>query len=621
MTTRHWTDGLHHDGSSLYVSNPLPAYNEVVTIWLRAPLDAPIRAAFLRSFPDGENHLETMRLEKQEGVCAWWAAELRCTMPSNPYHFKILTDEGAYYYKANGVSHSQSPDFFDFKLLTDFEAPAWLKNSVFYQIYPDRFYNGDPSTDVPPGAWTRRGYTTSQREWGAPPLHYREAGNVDFYGGDLPGITQKIDYLRDLGVNALYLNPIFTSHTNHRYDIMDFYYVDPHLGGNEALVELRQALDRADMRLILDVTPNHCSFEHPWFTAAQHDPDAPSASYFTFYKRPNEYEAWFGDMSLPKLNYNSPALRDVMYGGQDAILRYWLREPYRIDGWRLDVQNMVGRQGRTQMGNKTGRHMRRAIKAENPQAYLMGENFHDATGHLQGNELDAIMNYQGFNIPARRWLGGYDYLAEFNSAAMDGALMSAEAMAGQWQNYRAAIPWAVVEMQFNQLCSHDTARILYVVKGDKALQKLGVALLLTYPGVPCVYYGDEIGLDGAPDPDNRRCMPWDESAWDHDLRGFYQRLIALRRTAPALIEGGYQTLHADGGLIAYQRQAREQQLVIVGYRGPGALPQASIPVRHGGIADGATLTDLLSGQRFTVANGALDLRGLTLGAALVLEVA
>jgi len=619
MQTLHWTAGLHHDGSAMYVSNPLPAFNETVTIWLRAPIDAPIRAVFLRSFPNGENHFDAMKSVKQEGVCAWWAAELHCPMLSNPYHFKILTDEGAYYYKANGVSRSHSPDLFDFKLLADFEAPPWLNSSIFYQIFPDRFYNGDPDNDVPPGAWTRRGYTTQRRAWGAPPLHYREAGNVDFYGGDLVGIQQKINYLLDLGVNALYLTPIFTSHTNHRYDIMDFYHVDPHLGSDAALVDLRRALERAGIRLILDVTPNHCSFEHPWFKNAQEDANAHSVEFFTFYHYPDQYEAWFGDITLPKLNYSSEALRNVMYAAPYAVLRHWLREPYRMDGWRLDVQNMVGRLGRTQMGNKIGRHMRRAIKSENPDAYLMGENFHDATSHLQGNELDAIMNYQGFNFPVRRWLGGYDHLAEGHSPTIDEVLMPAEAMAAQWLNFRAAIPWTIATQQFNQLDSHDTVRILHVVKGDRALVKLGAVLLMTYLGVPCLYYGSELGLDGGPDPDNRRCMPWDESTWDHDLRRFHQRLIALRRTAPALVQGGYETIHAADGLIVYQRQSPEQRLVIVGYRGPDTLLTATVPVRYAGIDDDIVLTDLLGGGAFTVQNGLLELTNLERGAALVLE--
>jgi alpha-glucosidase len=615
----HWTAGLHHDGSALYVSNPLPAYGETVTIRLRAPADAPMKATFLRTFANGVNLLTPMQETRRDEVCVWWAAEMPCVMPSNPYHFKLLTDEGAYYYNAGGIRRAATPDMFDFKLLTDYAAPAWVHESVFYQIFPDRFYNGDPASDVPPGAWSVRGFTTRQRAWGDLPLPWAEAGNLDFYGGDLPGIAQKLDYLTDLGVNALYLTPIFAAHTNHRYDTIDFDHIDPYLGGDAALVELREALDRAGMRLILDITPNHCSAEHPWFKAAQADPDAPSADFFTFYERPNNYEKWAGDPMLPKLNYTSEALRATMYGAPDSIMRRWLREPYRIDGWRLDVQNMVARQGRTQMGNKIARNMRRAVKSVNAEAYLMGENFHDATSHLQGNELDGIMNYQGFNTPARRWLAGYDYAAEERGPAVDWTLMPAEAMTEQWLAFRSAIPWAVANQQFNQLCSHDTIRILTVLNRDRELLKLAVTLLMTYPGVPCIYYGDEIGMEGGKDPDNRRCMRWDEATWDTDLRSHYQHLIRLRKESPALKYGGYQSIYAEEGFVAYLRQSPEQRLLVVGYRGPNTFLARALPVRHAAIPDGTTLVDQLSGERFIVESGAVNLPDLPPGAALVLE--
>ncbi len=277
----HWTAGLHHDGSELYVSNPLPRCGETVTIRLRAPANAPIRHLFLRAAPDGEEDLKAMRCVHTDGVSSWWETGLTVTMPRTTYRFKVISSEGAYWVNALGVSRADSPDWFDFKLLADFAAPSWLEDAVFYQIFPDRFFNGDPSNDVPPGAWNNHhGFSTSRREWDEPPLHWSEGGGLDFYGGDLQGITQKLDYLRDLGVNALYLNPIFTAYTNHRYDTADYHNVDPYLGGNEALAELRRALDRAGMRLVLDVTLNHCGARHPWFVAAQADPNAPTAEYF-----------------------------------------------------------------------------------------------------------------------------------------------------------------------------------------------------------------------------------------------------------------------------------------------------------------------------------------------------
>ncbi len=621
MTTQlHWTAGLHHDGSALYVSNPLPTHGERVTVRVRVPADAPIQRIFLRTAPDGENKLDALHQVERDSVSAWWAGELHVSMPRNPYRFKIMTGEGTYHLTAAGSSQAEGPDFFDFKILADYAAPPWLENTVFYQIFPDRFCNGDPANDVKPGEWKTGKYQTQLRPWGAPLLSYREAGNLDFYGGDLPGIAQKIDYLRDLGVNALYLTPIFTSGSNHRYDISDFANVDPHLGGNEGLALLRRTLDSAGMRIVLDVTLNHCGWKNAWFTSAQADLSSPTADYFTFYNnRSDQYEAWLGINTLPKFNYRSEKLRDALYRSEDSTLRSWLREPYRIDGWRLDVANMQGRQGTIQLGNKIGRQIRRAVKVDAPQAYLLGEHFYDGTPHLQGDELDASMNYQGFTLPLWRYLSGHEHGTEWRPESADQSRMAAEALVEQWARFRAAVPWVVARQQFNLLDSHDTPRILNKVDGDKALVRLAAVLLMTYVGVPCIYYGDEIGLAGGQDPDNRRCMPWDERDWDSDLRAHFQKVIALRRTAPALMRGGYQDLYASDGLLVYQRQSAEQRLIVIGYRGPDSLLTTLIPVRHGGLRDGATLVDLLNGGSYTVDNGLIQLGQLDRGTALILE--
>lgn len=622
MTLRpHWTAGLHHDGSELYVSNPLPRSGETITVRLRAPADAPVRHIFLRTAPDGEEDLKMMRRAREDGVSVWWETTLTLTMPRLNYRFKVMSGEGAYWYNALGASRADSPDGYDFKLLADFAAPAWLEAAVFYQIFPDRFYNGDPANDVPPGAWTNHhGHAVQRRAWDEPPLPWNDGGNLDFYGGDLAGIIQKLDVLRELGVTGLYLNPIFTAYSNHRYDIADYNHVDPHLGGNTALAELRRALDEAGMRLVLDVTPNHCGARHHWFLAAQADAHAPTAEYFTFHHHPDDYECWLGHRSLVKLNYHSARLRDAMYAAPDSVLRRWLLPPYRIDGWRLDVANMTARQGMQQLEHKIWRGVRRAVKADQPETYLVGENFYDGTPHLQGDELDAVMNYQGFTIPVWSWLRGRELPAEviYGREWLDPFPLPAEALAEQWQRFRAAVPWVVTRQQFNQLGSHDTPRILSLVGGDKNLLRLGVVLLLTFPGVPCIYYGDEIGMEGLFDPDNRRPMRWDTTTWDMDLREFYRRLIALRRSAPALRRGGFQMVYAAGGLLAYQRQSPEQRLLVIACRGPEPLA-ADVPVRHAGLADGTPLTDVLSGTTHTVQDGRLRFDGLQAGAALILQ--
>jgi alpha-glucosidase len=615
----HWTAGVHHDGSALYVSNPLPALNETVTVTLRVPKEAPIRRAFLRTAPDGENHMEAMTVSHEDGLCRFYAAPLPVRMPLNRYRFKLITDDGAYYVTELGVSRADSPDFFDFALLADFQAPAWVRSAVFYQIFPDRFHNGDPSNDVKDGEWSIDGGSTRHRVWGESPLEWKTGRALDFYGGDLAGIEQKLDYLADLGVNALYLTPIFKALTNHRYDIMDFDQVDPHLGGDAALASLRRALDARGMYLMLDVTLNHIGWRHPWFTEAQQNEHAPSADFFTFYERPNKYEMWLGVKSLVKLNYRSEKLRERMYRAEDSVLRRWMRDPYRIDAWRLDVANMQGRQGVIQLGHKVGREIRRAVKGDNRQLYLIGEHFYDASLHLQGEELDATMNYQGFTVPIWRWLAGKDLGVAWGRDSGDTVLLSAEFVAEQWRRYLAAVPWAIAAQQFNLLGSHDTPRILTHADGDQALARLGATLLLTFPGVASIYYGDEIGMEGGVDPDNRRTMIWEQDKWNHDLRGHYQRLIALRRDSPALREGGFQIVYAHDGILAYQRQSREQRLLIIAHRGPGELLEAIIPVRHAGIDNGTTFVDRLSGATFTVQDGTLMLRNIAHGAGFVLE--
>jgi alpha-glucosidase len=614
-----WTAGLHHDGSAVYVSNPYPKLEEKVTISLRAPLDAPLRGVYLRTEPDGEAHYTPMQITQRNAVSAFWSATIHITMLRTHYRFKLMTPAGSLWLNALGITRSDGPDGYDFKLLANYAAPRWVHDAVFYQIFPDRFHNGDPSLTIQPGSRTKREFSVQVRNWGDPPLSYREAGNLDFYGGDLPGIAQKLDYLEDLGVNAIYLTPIFTSPSNHRYNIDDFYNVDPHLGGNQALAELRQAMDQHDMRLMLDITPNHVSSLNPWFLDAQQNENAPTADFFTFNRRPNDYVAWLGVKSLPKLNYNSARLREVMYEAPDSIIRLWLKDPYRIDGWRLDVANMTGRLGVSLLTHKVKRGIRRAAKDENPEAYLIGENFFDGTPYLQGDELDAIQNYQGFNIPMWRWLNGKDNGWLGDKGWVDRSIMPSEAFAEQLTLYRAAVPWVIANQQFNQLGSHDTPRILTVVDGDKELARLGAFLLMTYPGVPCVYYGDEIGMEGAGDPDNRRTMIWESDHWDTGLRAFYQKLITLRKASSALKTGGYQQLIAERGLFAFMRQSPEQTLIIVANRDSTETP-VTLPVWQAGIADGTTAVDLLSDKALMVQNGVIELDVLSRPSMLMLEV-
>jgi alpha-glucosidase len=314
--------------------------------------------------------------------------------------------------------------------------------------------------------------------------------------------------------------------------------------------------------------------------------------------------------SLPKFNYRSTALRNIMYAGPEAVFRRWLRPPYAIDGWRVDVANMLARQGAEQLGFEVGHGIRDAVKSENSQAYLLGENFFDATPHgtpqLQGDLWDATMNYAGFSMPIWYWLRGFEINqhGEPHQAASN-IPWTSQALVDTWRAFRAAIPWTIARQQFNLLGSHDTPRILSVVDGDAALNRLAAGLLLTYVGVPSIYYGDEVGLAGR-GSQIRACMPWDSGSWDHDLRAFYQTLIQFRQSSTALTEGGFQVLLVEANTLAYLRDSDQEQVVVIAHRGPGMRPSGGIPVAHGALPNGAELVELFSRRKAVVENGYLS---------------
>jgi alpha-glucosidase len=607
---------VHHDGSSRYVRLPHPGearLGDEVTLRLRAGLDVPIERVLLRTAPDGEQAFTEMQPGGQEAACRWWQVRLRLAEPLVSYRFLLFTGDGAWWYNGASLQRHIPTDAENFRLLADYQAPAWVRDSVFYQIFPDRFADGNPANNVRDGEWEYRGQKARARAWGEQPSTGPDA-MVEFFGGDLAGIKARLAHLEELGANALYINPIFTAYSNHRYDVVDYDNVDPHLGGDSALLSLRQATRASGMRLILDIVPNHCGILHPWFQAAQADSNLPQADYFTFHRHPDQYESWLGVHTLPKLNYRSTELRRAMYQNPDSILRRWLQPPYSIDGWRLDVANMLARQGADQMGAEVGQGMRQAIKGENPAAYILGEHFFDASSQLQGDMWDAAMNYIGFTKPLRYWLMNF----EIHQHAQPKTIASAQpwptqALVDTWQAYRAAIPWVIACQQYNLLSSHDTPRILSWLRADPAKNRLAVAILLTYVGVPGIYYGDEIGLGASPDATARDCMPWERHAWDMELFEFYKRLVALRRSSSALRQGGFQVLLAEEDLLAYLRDADQELVIVVGNRGPGQWLAGELSVRQGAVPDGLTFTEIFSGMRSTVVNGCLPLGALPPG--------
>ncbi len=623
-----WLRTVHHDGSERYVSDLYPRLGDTVRLRLRVAAGAPVRRVLVRIFPDGEQFFVPMEAQPlaEGSPSRWWEADLFINEPVVHYRFVLEANDGVWWYTAAGPTVRVPLDATDFRILADYDPPAWVHESVFYQIFPDRFANGDPGNDPRAEDLPRRivgphgkSYTINPAgtlPWGAPPPQETFSSFI-FYGGDLQGIARHLDHVAELGANALYLNPIFTAHSNHKYDVTDYDHVDPHLGGDAALVALRKALDAQGMRYLLDIVPNHCGYAHPWFQAARADADAPEAEFFTFPGHPEEYASWLGVWTLPKLNYRSAELRRRIYAGDDAVFRRWLRPPFAADGWRVDVGNMLARQGPTQMGREVVQGIRQAVKATRPDAYLMGENFFDATHQLQGDQWDGAMNYLGFASPLRHWLGGYEQGAfGLKEKIVAQPPWPTAALEATWRGVRAAIPWAVALQQYNLLNSHDTDRIRTVVGGNDALHRLAVALLLTYPGVPGLYYGNEVGMANVPGLGARGCMPWDRSQWDAALFAYYRDLVALRRSSPVLRRGGFQMLAVEADTFAYQREGRAERIIVVAHRGKQPRPAGDLPVAHGDVPDGARFVERFSGREAVVREGALPLPEQQQGATL-----
>lgn len=416
--------------------------------------------------------------------------------------------------------------------------PAWLEDRVFYQIFPDRFYNGDPAND--PAAVT---------PWGGQP------GLDNFFGGDLAGIEQKIPYLTDLGINALYLNPIFDAPSNHKYDTRDYLRIAPEFGDLRTYLRLVKALRRCGIRLILDGVFNHTGDQ---FWAFRDLVRRGSASpYQSWYHcqlpvvqspRPN-YECWWGIGTLPKLNYNTPEVVSYIL----RVAAFWTLTG--IDGWRLDVPNEV----RADFWPA----FRRLVKALNPEAYLVGEIWDDATLWLQGDKFDAVMNY-----PLRELIISFFARQEMEAAVFDEKLA----------DLRARYNETVNRSMFNLLSSHDTPRFLTVCRGDDRRMLQALLFLFTYPGVPVLYYGDEIGMTGEKDPDCRRTMIWDETRWHREIYQAAKELIRLRKTRLALRRGEFKTALTDGyGVYAYWRLYGRERLLVL-FNNTERMAEIKIPL-------------------------------------------
>lgn len=558
-----WRKYVDSQVAEPYVSPLTPKAGEPVHISIRVPVASPVTEVVLVSSMLGRGDHRIMKVDSGASLenapaVPYWKAEIPMPPVDGLYWwFELHTGTEVYYYGADGFS-MYTPAFRDcFHLEAGLELPGWIPSGVCYQIFPDRFRKGDSSVGVRPGEYTFDGARPQVLDWEQPPLEFEQGRCLDFYNGDLKGIADSVDHFVAMGVTVLYLNPIGVSRTIHRYDCCDFFHVDEKLGGDQALIDLIDVMHQHGIKVVVDISINHTGTAHPWFVAAQADPDGEEATYY--YKNPDgSFEFWEGVPTLPQLNYGSQKLREIMYRGQDSVMRKFLKPPFNQDGWRLDVADVVGRHGSDQYCHEIWREVRTAVKETNPQAYLVAEDWGDASDHLHGDEWDGTMNYYGSSRLLRRWVGETDrfQLPGWGHYPVPGSYFSGIDFAQALDRQLHTLPPQLLFQQFNLIDSHDTPRLHnnHLVY-DWALYRGAVMFLYLLPGIPNVYYGDEICLDGkiGSVEASRYPMQWDESKWNQEYWDLYVRLGKLRRTVPALAYGAWKILYADDSSLVFAR--------------------------------------------------------------------
>lgn len=536
------------------------------------------------------------------------------------YYFKVVTGKSVCYYNQIGAARELNP-YYNFLIIPGFKVPQWVKGAVMYQIFVDRFYDGDPSNNVLDDEYSYIGEHVNQvKDWGKYPA---TMGIREFYGGDLKGVWDKLDYLQELGVEVIYFNPLFVSPSNHKYDIQDYDYIDPHLGvivsdqgellaegdqdnthagryidrvtnkanleaSNAFFASLVEEIHARGMRVIIDGVFNHCgsfnkwldrehiysSSDHQYEAGAYERYDSPYHSFFKFYSdqwpNNNSYDGWWGHDTLPKLNYEeSGKLEEYILG----IGKKWVSAPYHVDGWRLDVAADLGYSA--EYNHQFWKKFRTVVKEANPEAVILAEHYGDSHDWLAGGEWDTVMNYDAFMEPITWFLTG---MQKHSDEYRQDMLGNADYFFGAMHHNMSRMGGLSVEISMNQLSNHDHSRFLTRTNRtvgrvanagpeaasyniDKAVFMEAVVIQMTWPGAPTIYYGDEAGVCGWTDPDNRRTYPWGHE--DKLLLDFHKAVIRMHKECPVFREGSYKQLVSEYNLICYGRFTKEDAVIVV----------------------------------------------------------
>lgn len=563
---------------------------------------------------------QEMELEESRGGFDYYVTTLHVENEIIHYYFELQIDQSKCYYNQLGVSRDLK-EYHSFVISPGFSVPEWARGAVMYQVFVDRFCNGDKTNDVETREYSYiNDYSVKVEDWNKPPA---TMGVREFYGGDLQGIIDKLDYLQDLGIDVLYLNPIFVSPSNHKYDIQDYDYVDPHYGkivedegnllnpgdynnqnagryikrvtgvanleaSNQLLIKLVEELHSRGMKLILDGVFNHCGSFNKWLDrervyenqegyekGAYITKDSP---YHTFFKFNNEhdwpynefYDGWWGHNTLPKLNYEAS---DKLYQYIMGIARKWVSPPYNVDGWRLDVAADLGFS--QEYNHKFWKEFRKNVKEANPNAIIIAEHYGDPTPWLQGDEWDTVMNYDAFMEPVTWFLTGMEKHSDEYRPDLEG---NGKSFADALRYHMCSFAGPSIQCAMNELSNHDHSRFLTRTNHkvgrvgqlgpqaaeenvDKAIMRLAVLIQMTFPGAPTIYYGDEVGVCGFTDPDNRRTYPWGKE--DMDLLQFHKDIIRIHKENKVLKTGSLIGIEQGKNYISFGRFSNDEQMITI----------------------------------------------------------
>lgn len=608
MKNYDWLQSVYSDGSKFFVSNPYPKSGEEISIKLRVASNPDLDHVLLKSKEHGSEKFYLMKLVETKNGLDYYETEVRVSESIFHYHFYLVVGDEVFYYSQYHMQDYLVDETRDFKILVNYDAPVWVKSSVFYQILPDRFKNSRSHLDVQPGEYTLAGEeTTAYESWDEPGLEYDQGKNVDFYNGDLYGIIEELDYIEALGVNAIYLNPIFYSPSTHKFDTLDFFQVDPHLGGDEAFAELMDELHVREMKLVLDVSIDHTSSDAKWFNkdlvfypqsvGAYHNPNSKEREYFSFFED-GTYETWAGVETMPKINYESEAARDILYRDDDSVVKYWMSEPYSIDGWRFDVSDVMAHDKDLDLYYEVWQEIYDEIKRKNLDAMILAEDWGDGTELFHQNGFDSTMNYFGFTRPMREFLGEKDLFSGRNEILNSiNSSLNANQLKNRMAQALSLVPYQISLQQFNLLNSHDISRI-YSNPDVSHQEYLGaVTMLFTFPGTPNIYYGDEKMLYGSfgSSEGARYSMDWNEITDPIKQENYnrYKVLAHLKQTESALIDGSTQFVFAEDRIMVYARFSDIKTYLVV-FSGQSTEEEISINLPYLGYNSKSEIKEVFS---------------------------